>query len=278
VYSLLLHSVFIVSDPTLILRYGPLHRSEIEMNLPFINVFEEPYEAWESRQLGHDEILNNLQATGKLELSGKSKLIARITNHRDAAIYMLQHGADNGLEFHINQHLRNSPSFREMLSRMPSNVPASIEEYKNSYPAYNIQRVSNDIENFGQKLHEGQALFHGGFCPNESGEIMIIDRPFSTSFCPQVALRNAEWRGKAYEVGEVHLFVLRVISPTVKAYVFSLEGDLGNEKEILFSSGAKLEVISKTLIRSDYCVCKVDDRSNTIKKRVPAYVMEFNIT
>lgn len=250
----------------------------IEMNFPLVNVFESPYEAWDNRQLSPEEVSTRYRETGVLEFCANTNLIARVSNHGEAAHYMLRRAVDNGLEGHIDQHLRNSSDFEEMLNLMPSVVPESIAAYKNTYPAYDLQTVSSDIERFGGRLREGQTFFHGGFCSYEPGETFTIDRPLSTSFCPQVALRNAEWRGKAYEIGEVHLFVLKVASPSVKAFVFPREGDLGNEKEALINPGVRLTVVRKSLVRNDYGVCKVDRHLNTIEKQVPAYVIEIDVT
>ncbi|MGU3847378.1 hypothetical protein ACVZHT_38210, partial [Vibrio diabolicus] len=78
---------------------------------------------------------------------------------------------------------------------------------------YNQSDVDADINSIGKTLSDGQFLFHGGLwfssCENE----VTLRKPFSTSFCPQVALRNAEWRGKAYDQGQIDLLVLRVSNP-----------------------------------------------------------------
>ncbi len=248
------------------------------MNLDLVNVFEHAYETWATRDATLEERMRHSTKTGELLLFIRERLKARVENHLDAAKYILKAVTDNGLENHIENYLRDSFKFNTILNIMPKITPTSIVNYKESFQANDLEQVSIDINNYGNILHNNQYLFHGGFWSPKKNNLIIIDRPLSTSFCPQVALRNAEWKGKAYDSGEVHLFVLRVTNPKTKVYIFSLAGELGNEKEVLFSSGAKLEIRNKILIRTDYNVCKAGNNSNTLQKQISAYILEVDIT
>jgi hypothetical protein len=86
-------------------------------------------------------------------------------------------------------------------------------------------------------------LYHGGYWGSSSCLEIITSRPFSTSFCPQIAIRNATWNNKAYRNGAVHLFVLKVLKPKSLAYIFSRNGEKGHEKEVLFERGTKIVLI-----------------------------------
>ncbi|CFL01736.1 hypothetical protein [Burkholderia pseudomallei] len=119
-------------------------------------------------------------------------------------------------------------------------------------------------------------MFHGGHWASDS-PTLTTSRPFSTSFCPQVALRNAEWKGKAYDAGRVDLMVVRVTQPKTKAYAYSREGNHGNEKEVVFASGAQLTRVRETHI-ADIPVSKVTSGIQTEEKVVPAYVVEVEIS
>ncbi len=119
-------------------------------------------------------------------------------------------------------------------------------------------------------------LFHGGHWASDNPTI-TTSRPFSTSFCPQVALRNAEWKGKAYDAGRVDLMVVCVTQPKTKAYAYSREGNHGNEKEVVFASGATLTRVRETYI-ADIPVSKVTSGIQTEEKVVPAYVVEVEIS
>ncbi|ELO4023035.1 hypothetical protein ACXQF3_001062 [Vibrio fluvialis] len=248
------------------------------MILSLVNVFEIEYEKWRQREPSFEEAKSHLEKTGEMMFMVNDQLEARIANHIEAARYMLQRTVDNGLENHIDNHLHNSFEFKDMVAHMPVSTPDSIESYKKSYPSYNSVQVSKDIDCIGKKLHEGQYLFHGGFCPAEQGDVILTDRPFSTSFCPQVALRNAEWGGKAYDNGEIHLCVLKVSDAKTNAFVFPLDGEMNNEKEVLFAESAKLTIISKELIRSDYSVYKSDGYFNTTEIKVPAYLVQIEVS
>lgn len=245
---------------------------------PLINVFSNPYESWGTKSVTQEEMKEHYLHTGKLLNFIKTELKAKIENHFHAAVYMLREGVDNGLELHIDSHLDSSPEFQTALNHMPSKCSPSIEAYKQYYPNCDFNSVSTEINTLGVKLHEGQCLFHGGICHEDIGEVTLTKRPLSTSFCPQVALRNAEWMGKAYDEGAVHLFVLEAVKPVTNIYIFPTKGYLSNEKEVLFSSGARLKIKNKRLIRHDYPVCKIDSNLNEHRKLVPAYVVEMDIS
>lgn len=245
------------------------------MGSNFVNILETPYELWRTRRPTIAESVAYAKETGSHFMPDvKQERLAKLETHFEAASHMLQRSLDNVLERHIDQILDSSPEFNNMLRNMPKDIPSSIDDYKQKYPACDLGQVSTDINDFGILLSEGQYLFHGGRCRLEVGDVLVTDRPLSTSFCPQVALRNAEWRGKAYDSGEVHLIVLRVKDPTTKTYVFNIESELGYEKEVLFSSGARVEIRSKTLIRNDYKTYNLYQQS----KQIPAYVIEADIS
>lgn len=246
------------------------------MNLQLVNVFEEPYEFWETRDLSIDEIMARYKETGVPEFSEKVRLVEKVENHHEAAHYMLRHRVDNALERHVEDGL-DGAAFNGMLSMMPSEVPSSIVDYKHNYPNYNLSLISDQIESVGGNLHEGQFLFHGGFCPGDEGQSVALDRPLSSSFCPQVALRNAEWRGKAYESGELHILIIRIVRPSPKAFIFPRGGELGNEKEVLISPRSIMRVMKKIHVTNDYRVCKVDGSLNQTEKLVPAYCFEVDV-
>lgn len=243
-----------------------------------INIFETAYRVWGTRELTPQEMREHYHKTGQFQTEVEGDLLREITNHYEAAEYILECVADNRMEGYIDDYLDSSQDYKALRSAMPSKTPKSISDYQQLYPNYNSDKVIADINEFGCTLPEGTQLFHGGFWPEEKGEVFTLDKPLSTSLCPQVALRNAIWKGKSYDNSSVHLFVLNVVEP--KTHVFCLRKNgtkLGHEKEVLFSSGAILKLRKKTLIRPDYCALKID-QGREVKKPVPAYVLEFDIT
>ncbi len=90
-------------------------------------------------------------------------------------------------------------------------------------------------------------------------------------------MRNAEWKGKAYDAGRIDLMVVRVSQPKTKAYAYSRNGDHGNEKEIVFASGATLTRVRETYV-VDILAMKAAPSLQIKEKVVPAYVVEVEIS
>lgn len=116
-------------------------------------------------------------------------------------------------------------------------------------------------------------MFHAGAAQWQPS--FVTTRPLSTSFCPDVALRNAEHKGKAYHNGRIDLFVLQAHQPATAVFVFRRERtNLGHENEVLFAAGAQVVVTRSDLIRTDYHVSL--DGNNY--KSIPIYVHHALIT
>jgi hypothetical protein len=204
------------------------------------------------------------------------KLIEVVSTHAEAATRMLRQRADNGLEGHIDRALDASTEYRDLRDLMPPNEPEALSSYQGEFSEHTWAMADEAIKAHGVEMAEGQFLFHGGCWASES-TIFTTSRPLSTSFCPQVALRNAEWRGKAYDAGRVDLMVVCVRQPKTKAYAYSREGNHGNEKEVVFASGAQLTRVRETHV-ADIPVLKVTSGIQMEEKVVPAYLVEVEIS
>lgn len=244
------------------------------MILPLVNVFMPPYEKWSTRQRTQQESLDFYKENGYFLPFVNDKLQEKISTPFEAACYMARKGADNALEHHIDAQLDNSSEYRIWRQCMPSKTPDAIRRFQQEYPSFDQFDVDSEINRNTNLLSDGQFLFHGGLWPSCTARIKL-NKPFSTSFCPQVALRNAEWRGKAYDSGQIDLFVLRVVSAKTNVFVYRRKGTrMGNEKEVLFSSGAELTLVNRTLIREDYLAAKYQ----CPERRIPIYVIEVDIS
>lgn len=244
-----------------------------------VNVFDTPYEVWTRRKTTIEEAIdlhknNGLSMIEALEV--RDKLIEVVSTHIGAATRMLRERADNGLEFHIDNALDRSAEYRDLRDLMPPNVPEALSSYQSEFSEDGLALADEAIKSHGVEIAEGQFLFHGGYWASNS-PTLTTSRPFSTSFCPQVALRNAEWKGKAYDAGRLDLMVVYVTQPETKAYVYSQEGNHGNEKEVVFASGAKLTRVRETHI-ADLRVSKVTTGLRQEYKVVPAYLVEVEIS
>lgn len=245
------------------------------MSLPVVNAFHLAYECWSTREPTEQEDLENDKRKGSFQPFVNDEIQAIVNDHFSAAKYMALSQVDNCLENHINKHLDRDLNYKSWRLHMPSITPYSITRFKQNYPNYNQEAVDAEINKIGETLSEGQFLFHGGLWFSNTKDEVVLTRPFSTSFCPQVALRNAEWGGKAYDAGQIDLFVLRVKSPKTNVFAYKRKGTkMGNEKEVLFASGAKIKLQNRTLIRSNYPVRKY----RFPDKKVPIYVVEVDIS
>lgn len=243
------------------------------MTLPLVDPFIQPYEAWTKKTPSIEEIMEIQKRTGKVSLHVNDQLIARVTTALEAAHHVGRVGADNGLGNHINYALDNDSNYAVWRRAMPSATPPGLKKYKSNYPAYDDAQVNIEIDAHGAFLSPGQALFHAGMWPG--GNSLLTDRPLSTSFCPQVALRNAEHKGKAYDADRIDLFVLRVATSATKVFAYKRKGlGLGHENEVLFAAAARLSLISQTLVRPDHPVGK----AHCSEKRVPLYVLEIELS
>lgn len=244
-----------------------------------VNVLATPYQEWSKRRTTEEEkselLKQGLHPMEVLEVD--DKLVLTVASHREAAVHMLNRAVDNGLENHIDTALATSTKFRALRDSMPLDEPEALSAYQSEYPNHDEARADEAIKTHGVEMTEGQILFHGGLWASENPAI-ITSRPFSTSFCPQVALRNAEFRGKAYDDDRVDLMVVRVTQPKTKAYVFGRESDHGHEKEVVFASGAQVTRVTETYV-ADVTVGKVVPGTTRVEtKKVPGYLVEIEIS
>lgn len=251
----------------------------MQRNAGLIDVFAQPYEVWtrrlNSQQEALDLVLNHgVHPSQALEVN--EKRIAVVATAVAAAARMLEARVDNGLERHVEAALDSSAEYQALRGFMPSDEPPAFSAYQGSFTERDWVPADTAIKANDVVTAEGQLLFHGGHWSSDSN-ILTTTRPLFTSFCPQVALRNAEWCGKAYDSGRVGLMVVRVTRSEAKAYAYSLEGDYGNEKEVVFASGAILSRVRESQL-ADMPVSKVTSQLTTLEKMVPAYLVEVELS
>lgn len=247
------------------------------MFLPLVNVFSGEYRKYSYRSATPEESLAFYKKHGYFDNNIRDKIIECIWFAQEAAEYMCRVGADNGLESFIEDALGESINFEKMIRSMPSTAPSVLLHYKISPDITTLLDVDRAINIHGRYLSDGQYLFHGGNLDDFKDDL-VTKRPLSTSFCPQVALRNAEWGGKAYHAGKVDLLVLKVKNPKTKVFVYDRNGEHSNEKEILFASGARLVVKKNKIVRCNHLVGAVDEFKRVVDKNVPCSLIEVDIS
>tara|TARA_R100000935_G_scaffold26906_1_gene47029 strand:- start:3888 stop:4598 length:711 start_codon:yes stop_codon:yes gene_type:complete len=236
------------------------------LNLPLIDPFEQPFEAWQTRSPTAEEILAN-KSIDPINV----ELIATINDPVSAARYVANGAPDSGLDNHISNMLRASAGLKQWRRAMPSRTPKPLSVFQRKYVEHDIQAVTKEIQQHGRLLSPGQRLFHGGLWWGDGP----TSKPLSTSFSPQVAFKNAEWKGKAYDAGRIDLMVLKVASPNVKAFAFKHKGTSnGHEKEVLLLPGLTLTCRSSILVRQDCLATKPGDAG----KQVDVYVLEIDMS
>ncbi len=241
---------------------------QVPVTLPLLDTFSPAYEVWEMRDPTPKEVVAqpNWAPT-------RVKLLESISDAPAAAAYLARVQMDNGLSGHIARAAAASAAFKAWRGAMPSKTPAEIARYQKDYATSNLAAVSTEINQAGAVLSPGQCLFHGGIWPG--GITHLTQRPLSTSLCPQVALRNAEWNAKAYDAGRLDLWVLQAVDPRSRTFVFRPKGtNLGHEHEVLIASGAKLTLLKRTPIRSDYLATKYGQPDI----QIPLFVLEIALS
>lgn len=175
-------------------------------------------------------------------------------------------GCNVGIADHIEKELKNGKEFKHWLTKMPSKTPQILSNYQRHYTGNNINfnSINQEILNLGTILPHGQILFHGGHW-QVFPTAMVTTRPFATSFCPQVAMREAEHRAKSYDAGYIDLIYIRLDTPKTKAFIFKHNGTtMGHEKEVLFSTGARINFQSRTFLGNHYSASKYNYPDKTI--------------
>lgn len=209
------------------------------------------------------------------QMSGTGGLLT-VSSMFDAACHMARVGSDQPMSSFIDAALYNSASFRLWRQAMPSRTPLSLLAYQRKNLLTGQNSLNSAIASSNALLSAGQELIHGGKLSSNLG-VLTTSRPLSTTFCPEVAMRNAEWRGKAYHDGELNLNVIKVATSKTNAFSFRIRGTkFCHEKEVLFASGAKLTFKSKICVNNSYTVSAwVGGRM--LSKNVPVYVWNVDL-
>ena len=213
---------------------GALFNSIRNMTLPCINIFE--FGELHSFQRYRDATLADMK-----ESSGPTDILKPIgidpvviSTPTDLVRWAISHRVE--VDNFVDSQISKSPLFSTWRSAMPSRIPDVLHDYQNRHA--NLDDVNAAILEIKARLEYGQVLFHGGNLSQG-----VLARPLSTTFSPSVAINEALWKGKADRLGEVRIYVLKIMSNNVFAYVFKQKGTVhGCEKEILIASGGQISI------------------------------------
>jgi len=170
-----------------------------------------------------------------------------VTNEYDAAMYMAEHRVDNGIDNHIESILKGSPNYPEWCNAMQNyslTNAGELIQYKTCFPNFNLTKVVQELSHFNARPSAGQKLFHGGYWDYNSN-IVTLQEPFSTTFSPQVALRELDHLGIGAQNPTIQIWILTVVNPKTNVYFYDIDNNdnLGHEYELLFAPGATLTLI-----------------------------------
>ena len=126
----------------------------------------------------------------------------------------------------------------QWLGAMPSQIPKALRAYQHKNKQIATVLIDNDINQIGTVLSPGQKLYRGGgITSGVQGNVL------STTFCPEVAINEAFYKGKAQKFGKIQIYVLEAVDPKTCVYVYKQTGTvLGHEREVLFASGAVVTI------------------------------------
>ena len=203
------------------------------MNLPIIDLLSQnPIKVFERyRNPTYEEYMS-----GKYSLTtpvGEDEHL--LFTAEQIAIWSIEHSGD--VRGELEDRLRESEVFKAWREAMPNKVPDALAVYRNSYVRADLDNVDSSIKSLGVNLTKGQVLYHGGYLV--SGQ---LQRPLSTTFCPEVARQEALWAGKADAVGSVNIYIIRINSNSIGTYVYNLNANHGDELEVLLASGGVLTI------------------------------------
>lgn len=241
-------------------------------NLPIIDIFEgKPFIVTKDRPATPEEYLQS----GKMFVPVK---ICMLQNYHPAILCAFETLHTNQMATLVENILKENKEFKQWRSCMPSRIPDALSKYQKSYGKCDFKTVDKEINNIGYKLSEGQQLIHGGLWCDLSAQIPT-DRPLSTTFCPKVAISETLHNGKAYDNDRIDIIILTVVNPNTNVYVFNQgRSSLGHEREVLFASGAILTKKNEIQIEEKYLVYKYDTNLGELKKTVPVYIIEADIS
>ncbi|MFA6700341.1 MAG: hypothetical protein WCS28_09245 [Thiomicrospira sp.] len=167
-----------------------------------------------------------------------------VESAKSHVLKILENPADsNRLQSFLEDKLKNLESYKTAYSKTPPmrSVPAinlyrnNPKKYTRNFESYMV--IENEIKNHGVLFEDGQIVFHGGDWPSKNpkiGEVIELDRVFSTSLDPHVARVHS-----LYPPNESkciwHITLKNMNQP---AFVFHPKrGKLKHEFEILLVSG-----------------------------------------
>jgi len=233
-----------------------------------VDLFERPFQQTKLRDATYGERAANLAAGQHISiaLSMEVPYGQEIRNSVDAAMWAATHHGSDALCNRLADRLSTSLGYKRLRSSMPKTTPAPIRDYRHRGASSRTAGFLDAVEKNASPLAPGQVLFHGGAWEPLATPTQL-QFPLSTSFCPEMALRNAAWAGKAWASGYVNLLHIRVTSHNVRGFVCSLRSTKGHENEVILAQRTLLIAVAAEEI-STVCVGSMEGHSKMVPVRL----------
>lgn len=247
-----------------------------KVTLNKINFFDYVYVIHEYREPTKEEIKfaadNNILIT-YMYIGVECGIKKVIPSAFGAAKHMAEVHSDNELGNRLSNFLETGDEFKQWKINIPKITPKELHKYQNIYVTSDLCAVNKEILENKTVLTFGQELFHGGRWDGPVGGIKITTRPLSTTFCPQVALREADHGDKAYREERIDICVLKIMHDDIHAYAFGNEGNHGNEKEVLLEDNLIIKKVSEEKFCDKYHAYVPPNK----EKYIPVYVVVLEV-
>lgn len=208
--------------------------------LPNMDLFKYPYEVPIYREATDEELIDNpklfFQDCGKIQ-DGVERTLS---TSKDVIKYIVEKNGDNEYENCLDDLLKSFPEYKKWESAFNLSPDSELYAYQNERTS-NYDKLDEEIRKHNFYLNDGQRVFRGAF-----GDIRqkkySFSTPISTTLYSVVAYSEII-RNVSKDEDRIIFDLIANNSTTNVFYYGSNTGAHSNEKEVLFASGAKIQII-----------------------------------
>lgn len=216
-------------------------RNYKEMNyLPKIDLFKHSYNVPIYRDATDEELMKDsnliFQNCGKIQCGVEKTLYTS----KDVVKHIVDKNGDNEYKNCLDDLLMRFPENKKWESAFKLNSNSELSIYQNGRTS-NYAKLDKEIKEFNFFLDNGQRVFRGAF-GNVHQKHYSFSTPISTTLYSVVAYSEII-RNVSKDEDRIIFDLIANNSTTNVFYYGSNTGAHSNEKEVLFASGAKIQII-----------------------------------
>ena len=208
--------------------------------LPNIDLFKHSYDVPIYRDATDEELKKNpeliLQHYGKIQCGVQRTL----STSKDVVKYIVEENGDNAYENCLDDLFMSFPEYKKWESAFDLSPDSELYIYQNERTS-DYDKLDEEIRKYNFYLNDGQRVFRGAF-----GDIHQKNYSFSTPISTtlySVVAYNEIIRNITKDEDRIIFDLVVDKSKTNVFYYGSKTGSHSNEKEVLFASGARIQVI-----------------------------------